>query len=354
MNTQYTALLDKLNMLITSQSLGMMNPTLQVPSTRTQQQPAVSMNVPNVTPRVTNVAFQPTTSAPGHQQSPHSHPQISTSNTPRVSSSTNANQQFWDPTMGRAPAGYNIINPYNVSTRSTLHPHQHPTPAPVPAPPQPTRHPYSNHSQVPQAVQQPTVPPAATAAPSSTTTMPIPTQVNTTYGYQPTQNHQPTSTYPTSNHVYNSTAVPQSHSFNPMYHTPYHLANATDKDPTWPEYQEGDPFIDWLEQMQVTASSSCKYQHLIMYNSSNQLELRSHLNQQDNILLYKMLLDGLPTTIATAHASTLRQTCHHHDGTALLARLRQEYDHSKTYTDTGKQNLIDQLRSLKRQKGESF
>ena len=92
MNTQYTALLDKLNMLITSQSLGMMNPTLQVPSTCTQQQPAVSMNVPNVTPRVTNVAFQPTTSVSGHQQSAQSHSQVAPSNTPRVSTSTTPNQ----------------------------------------------------------------------------------------------------------------------------------------------------------------------------------------------------------------------------------------------------------------------
>ena len=231
------------------------------------------------------------------------------------------------------------MNPYNVSTRTSA---------------QPNPHHYASQSQVPSAFQHPTVPPPAPAASSSTTTMPPPAQAHTTYGYQPAHHHQPQSTYPTSNHAYNQTAVPPSQSYNPMYHTPYHLANATDKDPTWPEYQEGDPFIDWLERMQVTASSSRKYQHLIMYNSSNQLEFRSNLNQQDNILLYKMLLDGLPTSIATAHASTLRRTRHYNNGTALLARLRQEYDRSKTYTDTGKQNLIDQLRSLKRQKGESF
>ena len=92
MNTQYTALLDKLNMLITSQSLGTVNPTSQVPSTRYQQQPLATMNVPNVTPRTTNVAFQPTTSVSGHQQSAQSHSQVAPSNTPRVSTSTTPNQ----------------------------------------------------------------------------------------------------------------------------------------------------------------------------------------------------------------------------------------------------------------------
>ena len=106
------------------------------------------------------------------------------------------------------------------------------------------------------------------------------------------------------------------------YGTPYHVSSGYDKDPMWPTYNENDTFIDWLEIMLIMASSSCKHQHLVIYNlQNNQLEFCSSLNQQDNILLYKTLLDGLPPSIATTHASTLYRTHHHHDGLALLARL---------------------------------
>ena len=146
-------------------------------------------------------------------------------------------------------------------------------------------------------------------------------------------------------------AVPQTTT---TMNAPWHIPNSYSKEPTWPVYGEGEPFIDWLEMMLITALSSPKHQHLVGYNQANQLMFRTPLNYQDNILLYKTLIDGLPSTIATSHASTLRRTRQQNDGTALLSRLQQEYDRSQSYTDTGKQNLVDQLRAMKRGKNESF
>ena len=142
----------------------------------------------------------------------------------------------------------------------------------------------------------------------------------------------------------------------PPQSSPYSMQSLYDKDPKWPIYDEKNTFIDWLEMMLITASSSRKHQHLVVYNvnNSNQLEFRTPLNNQDNVLLYKTLLDGLPSDIATSHASTLQRNHRHHDGLALLARLRNEYNKLQNYTESGKQNLIDKLRTLTRRADENF
>ena len=298
MLSQYNTLMDKLTMLLNTS-----------PNTNNSI-PAAMGSGTHVTPRVNNVTFAATTVNP-QAQTPVNQPTASSSTQVRINQNTSSRVNttnpvsYWDPSMGRAPIGHQVMNPYNSAARQQQS--VPPTNTTVPSStmanastvrgttnPQGTstyaHHPTPSHTgvqqttSVPSTAQQSTAPnqgfqppgnqPSVAPAQShhqpsgmhaQRPSMQPPQQPGppapTPY-VQPTQQQPQFATYPTT--------VPPTQTFHPMYQsTPFHMAPSMDKDPTWPIYKEGEPFIDWLDMMLVTASSSRKFQHLVVYLQTN-------------------------------------------------------------------------------------
>ena len=95
MSSQYDALLAKLDNILISQS-------------------SANRNGPTTTPRITNVTNQHHTST--NPNTPSNSTSTTTSAPTPVPTSTHQPACYWDTTQGRAPSGYNIINPYQQRT----------------------------------------------------------------------------------------------------------------------------------------------------------------------------------------------------------------------------------------------
>jgi len=242
----------------------------------------------------------------------------------QIHNSTHPNQyttqrpaQYWDPSLGPAPPGHNVINPYQISRPASTQSQSH-SPKSTSFRPQPTNTTFQPSASIPLQQQFPN-PPQPTAL------NPLPHQQN--------QNN-PSST---------------------QQHPPVTHSTAAYKEPQWPVYDTTDPYIDWLELMILKASTSTHHNHLITtHPASRKLIFSTNLNQKDNILLFKTLTKGLPTDVRTTFTGTLRRTGHGHDGRELLRRLEEQYGEPSNYTEEGKKQLKEKLETMKRTTSQSF
>ena len=146
---------------------------------------------------------------------------------------------------------------------------------------------------------------------------------------------------------------PTAHHRSSTYNVPYY--NSHQKDPTWPMFDSDEPFIDWYEMMALTASTSRFHSHLVQLDpTTSKLQFLTNLSQSDKTLLFKTITDSLPSKIASSFTATLRRTNNNHNGVELMTRLRECYDDSENYTESGKKKLEKDLESLQRHNKESF
>ena len=128
-------------------------------------------------------------------------------------------------------------------------------------------------------------------------------------------------------HYPNSTHVTQHQHHNQNQYNPqqpsssypsYNFQLTHHDKPTWPAFNEEDPFVDWLEMMLLTASTSPQHQHIIYTGTNGKRHFHANLIPQDNALLYKTIIDTLLREMAKTYKGAMRRTNNSFNGMDLL------------------------------------